>query len=81
MKNKKLTIVALILLGLVLFTGAFFVVFLNIQKNIEAAETAAKEEEAIDVTSFSAYTKQKIFQDIPAMVVKGARIGEVKTFA
>ena len=81
MKNKKLTIVALILLGLVLFTGAFFVVFLNIQKNIEAAETAAKEEEAIDVTSFSAYTKQKIFKDIPAMVVKGTKIGEVKTFA
>ena len=80
MKNKKLTIIALIVLGLVLFTGAFFVVFLNISKNMEAAAKEAEEAEAIDVTSFSAYTKQKIFKDIPAMIVKGAKIGEVQAF-
>lgn len=72
MKNKKLTIVALVILVVALLTGVFFVVFNSIADAWDAS--SAEEEDVIDVTSFSAYTKRKEFAEVPALIAENGKI-------
>ena len=72
MKKKKTAVLILSGLFVVLLVGAFTVVYLTtFGKREEASET-----QVTDITSFSAYTEQEEFQNVPAMIVSGAKIGE-----
>ena len=70
MKNKVIMTIIISLLLVVLLTGAFFVVWLN----VFGKET--DEEPRTDITMFSAYTEQEVYQNIPALVTKNSKIGD-----
>lgn len=74
MKNKKIAIIALVVMVLFLLTGAFFVVFLNIAN----AGSLDSDATVVDVSSFSAYTTVEEFQNVPAMVVEGTTISKAE---
>jgi len=65
MKKYKIMIVALLALTMFAFVGC------NATK-----ENNESELESAKVKTFADWTKVKVFQDVPAMVVKGTRIGE-----
>lgn len=71
MKAKKGTIIILISLLIVLLTGAFLVVLLNVtgQEN--------EETDAPNPAMFSAYTDNELYQEIPALVTETSKIGKV----
>lgn len=72
MKNKKITVFILIGILVLLLTGTFLVVLLNVTGQNTDEETDVK-----DPTMFSAYTDNEHFQEIPALVTETSKIGDV----
>jgi len=70
MKSKKGTLIILIGLLIVLLTGTFLVVLLN----VTGQET--EETDKPNLTMFSAYTDNELYQNIPALVTETSKIGK-----
>jgi len=68
MKSKKGTLIILIGLLIVLLTGTFLVVLLN----VTGQET--EETDKPNLTMFSAYTDNELYQNIPALVTETSKI-------
>ena len=69
MKNKKVTMILLIVIMLLLLTGVFCMVFLQMAGDkLTAGKT--------DLTYFSAYTEVEEFQKVPAMVGESIKVGK-----
>lgn len=74
--KKKVTIVALIALLLVLLTGVFLVIMLN----VTAEDAPEEEEKVVDITMFSAYTDHEVYQNIPAMKTENGKFSAVEDY-
>lgn len=72
MKNKKMTVILLIVVLMALLVGMFFVMFQSMEQAGE--ETVA--EAQVNPEYFSAYTTAEIFQDVPAMKTTEGTIGD-----
>ena len=72
--KKKVTVIALLGLIVLLLTGAFLVVLLN----ITGKEKGQKESK--DLTMFSAYTECEAFQNVPAMKTTQGKISDAENY-
>lgn len=72
MKNKKMTIGIIVALLIVLLTGVFLVVFMNMTTG---QKSTGEQEKVKDITMFSAYTEVEQFQKVPAMAPTHAKVG------
>lgn len=73
--KKKATFIALVALLVVLLTGTFLVILLQL-----AGQETETQAEVKDITMFSAYTDIEAFKDVPAMVTEQGKIEDAMDY-
>lgn len=73
MKQKSAGILITVLL-LIMLTGVFLILFLNVMKETEKENPV----DAINPEYFSGYTDQEEFQEIPMLVAEHAKVGKLE---
>lgn len=75
MKNRKITIVGLVLLVVVLLLTAFFVVYIGI-----AGKTSNEPDDSAIVGTFGEFSSYEPFQEVPTMVGRNSKVGEASDY-